>query len=53
MPGLIASGQGDLWLAGETAATLLPASSEQGILMHSGSDATLAAATAASWMAAP
>ena len=53
VPGLIASGQGDLWLAGETAATLLPASSEQGILMHSGSDATLAAATAASWMAAP
>jgi hypothetical protein len=53
VPGLIASGQGDLWLAGETAATLLPASMEQGILMHSSGDATSAAATAASWVAAP
>ena len=48
VPGLIASGTGPLWIAGETAATLLPASNEQGILLHEGDGPRI---VAAGWVA--
>lgn len=48
VPGLIASGSGNLWVAGETAATLLPASKEQGILVHEGTEPRM---VAAGWLA--
>mgnify|MGYP000214391876 CR=1 FL=1 len=48
VPGLIASGAGPLWIAGETAATLLPASNEQGILLHEGDEPRI---VAAGWVA--
>ena len=48
VPGLIASGTGSLWVAGETAATLLPASKEQGILVHEGDEPRI---VAAGWLA--
>jgi len=48
VPGLIASGSGRLWVAGETAATLLPASKEQGILVHEGDEPRQ---VAAGWLA--
>jgi hypothetical protein len=48
VPGLIASGSGELWVAGETAATLLPVSREQGILVHEGTEPRV---VAAGWLA--
>ena len=48
VPGLIASGTGSLWVSGETAATLLPASKEQGIFVHEGEEPRT---VAADWLA--